>query len=212
MYRFLSSCAAAILLAAGASVAHADLITGPDIVAAAPSVIDDAPGATNTHQQGFNERQNVLLPYAIAVDPASPAGSSIAAGTWVDSHMIFLNTPGTAYATDTQTWTFDGPVLGVMSDGHGTLEAATSGLLGAPGTVYPGPFTARGFESNDWWSLVGGGYSLRVKMSVTEPGDWIRVVTATSPVSEPTALALLAAAAGILAWRRRRAKQETGQP
>jgi len=212
MHRFPLTCAAGLLIALCATAAHADLITGPDIIVAPPSVVDDAPGATNTHQQGFNERQHVLLPYAIAVDPASPAGSSIAAGTWVDSHMIFLNTPGTAYATDTETWTFDGLILGVMSDGRGTLEAATSGLLGAPGTVYPGPFSARGFESNDWWSIVGGGYSLRVKMSVTEPGDWMRVVTASSPVAEPAALALLAAAAALLTLRLRRTRHGSRTP
>jgi len=204
MHRLFSSLAAAALIALLAPAARADLVGGPDIIPAPSSVIDDAPGATNTHQQGFNERQNVLLLSDISVDAASPAGSTIHAGTWVDSHMIFLNTSGSTAASDTQTWTFDGLVLGVMSDGHGNLEAATSAILGAVGTTYPGAFNARGFESNDWWSVVGGGYALRVKMNVTEPGDWIRVVTASSPVPEPASLALLAAGAAFVAWRRRR--------
>jgi len=205
MHRLFSFFAAAALITLLAPAARADLIGGPDIIPAPSSVIDDAPGATNTHQQAFNERQDVLLLSAINVDAASPAGSSIAAGTWVDSHMIFLNTSGTTAASDTQTWAFNTLILGVMSDYHGNLEVATSPLLGAPGTTYPAAgFNARGFESNDWWSVVGGGYALRVQMSVTEPGDWIRVITAASPVPEPASLALLAAAAAFVAWRRRR--------
>lgn len=65
--------------------------------------------------------------------------------------------PGT---TDlNQTWTFDGPVLGVMSAPNGTLEVASSPLLGAPGTAYPAaPFPARGQEVGD--GVTGEGYTV----------------------------------------------------
>lgn len=151
---------------------NAALVSGPDIIAAPASVIDDPPGATNDHQQGFNERQGVLLAAPILTD-----SGVIPAGTWVNSHMIFLNTVGTTPASDQgRVWRFDGNVIGVMSNGTGSLEVNSSPVLGAAGTIYPAaPFPARGMEAAD--SYVVAGNQITVNMSVTEPGDWIRVVT-----------------------------------
>ena len=70
---------------AGPGSAHALLLTGQDIIAAPASTADDSPGAENTHQQGFNEMQNVYLTGDLAVD-----GGNILADTWVSSHMIFF--------------------------------------------------------------------------------------------------------------------------
>ena len=102
---------------------------------------------------------------------------------------IFLNTPvGAGGATDYGVeWLFDGIILGVMSDSYGTLEAASSSFLGAPGTVYPGAFAARGMEGAD--SYLVSGSMITVSMAVSEPGDWIRVITA-SAVPEPSTVLL----------------------
>jgi len=189
-----SAVLASILLFCGS--AQAVLTSGPDIIAAPTSVFDDNPGAENDHQQAFNERQGVLLGANLAVD-----GGFIAAGTRVDSHMIFLNTAGNQYANDVATWTFSGPILGVMSDGGGTLEASSNALLGAPGTAYPGAFGNRGLESNDAYSISGNQLTLRAQ--VTEPGDWIRVVT-TPSVPAPGALILASLGSGLIGWLRRR--------
>ena len=188
--------------------------TAAAIIAAPLSVIDDAPGAENTGMQGFNERQGVTLAGALAVD-----GGSIAAGTIVDSHMIFLNGAGSGLLTHGfgqdggVQWTFSGTILGVMSDSNGTLEAASNSVLGALGTTYPGSFGARGLEGNpfdnfndDFYSFAGN--VLTLGMRVTEPGDWIRVVTASpAPVPLPAAGWMLIAGLGALgaAARRRRA-------
>ncbi|WP_422038293.1 hypothetical protein [Roseibium sp.] len=187
------------------------------IIANPAHVLDDV--TTNSGQQGFNEAQNVVLGSAISVD-----GGSIAAGTTVNSHMIFLNSSGNALISHFSVdWTFSGTILGVMSDKGGTLEAATSSVLGALGTNYtvpfPGsgaaaPFNARGLEqndgqgdgSNDGYSINGN--VLTLGMKVTEPGDWIRVVTATT-VPIPAALPLLGGAlaiGGFLGWRRKRSE------
>ncbi|MCH8882896.1 MAG: hypothetical protein IIA41_05275 [SAR324 cluster bacterium] len=131
-------------------------------------------------QEAFDERQNVLLTVPLPVD-----GGSLPTGWIVDSHMIFLNQPdGTLGVTSGVTvdvdrlWTFDNPVVGVMSDFTGSLEVASSPLLGAPGTVYPAaPFGARGMEGADGYVVAGN--TITVTMGVTQPGDWIRVITRT---------------------------------
>ena len=103
--------------------------------------------------------------------------------------MIFLNVPDGTPGTTTdcgRVWTFLTPILGVMSDQAGNLEANSSALLGAPGTSYPAAFASRGLESNDHLgtcSFGRDGYQIisanqiRVGMNVSQPGDWIRVVT-----------------------------------
>jgi hypothetical protein len=163
----------AIALAFAWGSVHAALTGGPDIIPVPVSVEDDAPGAENDHQQAFNEKQGVVLVSDIQCD----GGASMATGTKVNSHMIFLNTAGSAFASSTATWTFDGDIICVMSDSTGSLEATSTPQLGAASTTYPvGPFAARGMEGNDGY-VVGPANTISVTMSVTEPGDWIRVVT-----------------------------------
>ncbi|MEM6709825.1 MAG: hypothetical protein AAF648_13675 [Pseudomonadota bacterium] len=169
------------------------------IITPPSDVSDDA--ATNRAMQGFDEMQGVTLASDLAVD-----GGMISSGMTVSSHMLFLNTSGNTRGIHNDVvWTFDGMVLGVMSDSRGMLEAASSAILGAAGTFYPGSFGARGFEngSNSGDSYSVSGNSITVSMRVTEPGDWIRVVTAT-PVSEPGALSLIGLGLFALGGMRRR--------
>jgi len=178
------------------TAAHGGIIGVNDLTGSTAGVYASIIGApravtnsnvTNLAQQGFNEAQNVLLAGAINVD-----GGTIAAGTLVSSHMIFLNKPNARsgriihFGVD---WLFDGTILGVMSDGRGRREVASTDFLGAPGTIYPvSPFSARGLESNDSYFVSGN--MLTVNMRVRQPGDWIRVVTAAN-VPEPGALGIL---------------------
>lgn len=181
----------------------------PAIIAAPASV---RPGtAWNNAIQAFDERQGFTLTSNLVVD-----GGVIAAGQVVSSHMIFLNSGGVmeiAHGAGSNanavTFTFDGNVLGVISDRAGDLEAASI-HLGASGTQYPaGSIGSRGMEMNplhsnpDWYLVTGNTISLG--MIAREPGDWIRVVTA-SPVPLPASLPLLGAALaglGVLSRRRR---------
>lgn len=161
-------------LIVGASGPQSTMGASPAIISAPADIRDD--GAYNRGMQAFDERQNVLLSAPVSVD----GGGTIAAGTLVNSHMIFLNTgPGNSNAYNKHAnvvWTFAGAVLGVMSNSNGSLEVASTPALGAPGTIYPtSPFNARGIEGGDGYSISGN--TLTVTMQVSEPGDWMRVIT-----------------------------------
>lgn len=185
------------------------------IITAPADMNDDA--AFNQAIQAFDEVSGYLLTADLAVD-----GGLISAGTRVDSHMIFLNSGpgnvGTAIAhgagpnQNAASFTFDGDILGVMSDRAGSLEVASSDFLGLATALYPvAAFSARGMEGdpldgrtdNDWYSFLGDTISLG--MRVTEPGDWIRVVT-VSQVPVPAALPLFLTGLAGLGFAARRRK------
>jgi hypothetical protein len=150
---------------------------------------------------GFNEKQNFLLTESIKID----GDKTIEKGTKISSHMIFLN------QTDEQKkglarksiWNFDGIVLGVMSDVDGKLMAATDKLLGSDSTLYPSSFKNRGLEKNNSYQGVGTN-TLSLNLSVTQPGDWVRVITAakSTSVPEPTTMAGFLVVGSIAMFRK----------
>ncbi len=166
----------------------------PSIIAAPSDALDAM--VTNTSMEGFDEAQGVVTSVAHAID----GGGFIAAGTTVDSHMLFLKTVSGGLTHGSVIWTFSGAIIGVMSDLFGNFEVASTFELGNGGTNYPAAgFVARGLESNNGTGILpGDGYLLvapnqiRVSMAVSQPGDWIRVVTAAG-VPEPSSLLLLGA-------------------
>lgn len=201
---------AAIMSVAGGTIStdgSAFSAQSGEILASPPAaVLDD--NVFNTHQQGFDEKQGVLLGAGGVITDQGAQGQNMR----VDSHMIFLNSQGqngNQSPWDIKhynvAWTFSGAILGVMSNTGGSFEANSSGLLGAAGTTYPSAFNNRGLEGGgDGYSILGN--MLTLDMHVTEPGDWIRVVT-VSAVPLPAALPLYGAGVallGFLGWRKRR--------
>lgn len=168
----------------------------PAIIAPPANVL--SLNALNFGQQGFNEAQSVVTSTGYLTDQGV-----LPAGSLVDSHMIFFNAPGPGFAYHYGVlWTFDNPIVGVMSGILGGMEALSTPELGAPGTNYtvpflgsglPAPYLGRGLEPDFGDSYVILGNSLLLNSAVTDPGDWVRVITA---VPEPSTLGMVCA--GVL--------------
>ena len=149
---------------------------------------------------------------------------ALPSGVTVDSHMIFLNQPREENGPlrFEMAFTFDGAVLGIMNHAKNLAWSdETFGLLddilypGQPGSPYKANYAKRGHGSADG----DGDYvyydpadpnTVIVSTKVTQPGDWIRIITLSPeepPVvtPEPSTFALmLLGGAGLLAIRKRR--------
>jgi hypothetical protein len=211
--------AAAIALLAvgvgGVHLAHADIIgvVGPPSSLGALPLIILAPSdalnqcITTAGQVGFDEAQGVVTPVPFSADDAVV----IPAGTLVDSHMIFFNQAavGSGASHASVVWSFRRPIIAVMSNETGDLEAASTPTLGSPATNYvlpptaacvpfgpvgAAPYPARGLDSTlavfpythnpcpgaDCYDVIGGlgvGTLMTVGTQISQPGDWIRVIT-----------------------------------
>ena len=182
----------ASLFAISPSFAGIVSVAGPNSTAGfAPEIINPPQyltedNITNSGIQGFTEAEGVLLIEEIITDQGY-----IASGTRVDSHILFLNSEGNQRIKHEDTvWTFTGNVLGTQSDGKGNLmNSVAAHVLRHINVTYDGPFRNQGFEPNqDFFTFLDN--QLTLTMEVTEPGDWMRVITA-SEVPLPGALWLM---------------------
>ena len=198
--------AAVLTLPVHASIVNIIPVSGlPGLQIAPPTNALNGDIESDRNQLGFDERQNVTLIGPLTITDNGSGGTSISAGTRVSSHMILLNRDndtGNPRLDSINDWVFDGEILGWMSDVNG-VDEANSAFLGAIGTNYAS-YNNRGLEANDMLSLQNA-FTLRVEMHVTQPGDWIRVITKAVP--EPaTVLMLGLGLVGVgFAGRRRKA-------
>lgn len=181
-----------------------------------------APADASTDQyvdpiiHAWNERQNVVLEYAVLVNATMPGAyadvgdltpGAIPAGTPISSHYIHFDS-----AQDQETivsgWvTFDAPILGVVmvGDGPGKNLLDSTDFLGAAGTVYPDNVAHRGIELSgeyDAITISPDRMTLIIdQLRVVNPGDHVRIITESLPT--PGTLGLVGLG-GLLAARRRR--------
>ncbi len=145
----------------------------------------------------FNEDQNILLGAPLLVDVGT---SPIAAGTFVASHYVFFD-PGPTQAI-IGTVDFDAPVLAIITS-TGNLFA--SDFLANTGVNYLNP-SQRGLEAGDFVTISGPN-QIRFDTLASTPGDYVRVLTAFSPIAapEPASVAILGGAVAAFGlWRARR--------
>ncbi|MEE4208604.1 MAG: VPLPA-CTERM sorting domain-containing protein [Parvularcula sp.] len=198
--RFLAGALSAVFLGGAASASIVG-VGGAGLVfdtTGLTEVTNATPGS-NTNILGFDERQNVAVTTDLFVD----SGVNLN-GLTVDSHMIFLNrATGSSLLDLTANFSFAGKILGVMTSRNGELHAASDQILGLAGVTYD-TFNNRGFENTqDTVSFIGT--ELTTRMYVTQPGDWMRVVTEAAVVPLPAAgWMLLAGVGGLAAMKRRR--------
>ena len=181
---------------------------------------------------GWAEQQNVTLVRDVYVDIAgngtynsnSDLGGfhqlKIAQGTVVSSHYLYFD-PVYRNRVTNVTFTFDGPIIGVIVNSdrfHNAAHGKTdyyldSDFLGNPLTHYPHHhFDDRGLEWRAGDTVVVSGNSITLSLWASSPGDQIRVITAPGgggvlePVPAPPGLLL--ALSGFVAvgmgrvWRR----------
>ncbi len=198
-----------------ASAAIVSAVGGGATIATPADVLED--GASNTAQQGFDEVQNHTTLQAYDYLDASASVQTLAAGSVIDSHMIFLNTQGNARADSVNAvWTFTGNIIGVMGNYNGSMEFLSSAELGAAGVTYEtdpdNKLAARGLENINGGGANDDGFSftgnvLTLTMRVTEPGDWVRVITDVNPVPVPAGLPLVLTALGAFGFMRSRKRK-----
>ena len=176
----------------------------PAIIQAPSNVLDQC--VTSAGQVGFNEAQGVITPAAFTTDGGDVIPTGTLVDSHMIFFNRQLATFDEISTHSEVVWTFKRRIIGVMSDVNGILEAASTAALGAPGTNYrlpatagcipfgtvgAAPFAARGLDTTD----AGPHYNhqpcpadddcytveppttMRVSMHLSQPGDWMRVIT-----------------------------------
>ena len=156
----------------------------------------------------WNEVQNYTLTSALRVNASAPGtynsgaslmNSFISAGTTISSHYIHFDSPASASGAIQGRVRFDQKIIGVIvTNVAGQRDLDDSDYLGAP-TLFTSGVNARGMEMlNDSFTISASGLVLDFSMTISTPGDYIRVITI------PGASTLSLAGAGLLAAARRR--------
>ncbi len=152
---------------------------------------------------GLNEKAGVTLGSSLAVE-----GGTLAAGTVVDSHLVFANLSGTGAVSATIKFTQQ--VLGVIfrSNPNPDLLTPSNALFGLAGVTYNGSAAnAWGIEQGYMFAGFTEGVSINFdEITFTAAGlnvDSVRVLTSAP---EPGAMAALglASVAFVAGVRRRR--------
>ena len=132
------------------------------------------------HLYGFDEDQNIVIARPLAVDIIADAAAktiingTLPPGTEVASHYIFFDPR--RKSTQVGKVTFDSKVLGVITS---MPYLQQSDRLANSGVIYQNP-GFRGLEKQDK-VVISDPYSITVNWRASSPGDYIRVITESSP-------------------------------
>jgi len=122
-------------------------------------------------------------------------------GNNIDSHFIHFDP--VQNLTREGVATFDQKIVGVIISNP--LFNGTHGPLGHPAVTYGVSSGAYGLElGSDKFTISGDRLNIRFSLTASNPGDRIRVITA-SAVPEPGTLVALMAGLGLVISRRRKA-------
>lgn len=159
----------------------------------------------------WNEVQDVALSQNVWVNafapgnynsPGSLTNTQIAQGTFVRSHYIHFDAPPGGSGAIQGFVKFDRPIIGVIVlNIPGFRHLDDSDFLGAP-TLFTSASDFRGMEmTNDSFTITASGDTLQFSMGISQPGDFIRVLT-EGDVPAPGTLGL--AGISLLGLSRRR--------
>lgn len=207
-----------LLAVISASSLHGTLVSIDDLTGANSASITMTPPNPVTEDPNngillaWNEIQNSTLTSDLKVDrvfdpnasfvQAVSGGFVLKSGTIVSSHY-FQWDPGNGSGTRvTATIKLDAQVFAVLTADQNLFD---SDFLGLPGINY-NDFGLRGIESGDTTAFNGS--DLDISWRAGSPGDWVRVLSAYSPIAaipEPSAItSLLAGFVGLFALLLRR--------
>ncbi|HXB75295.1 MAG TPA: hypothetical protein VNY05_44095 [Candidatus Acidoferrales bacterium] len=156
---------------------------------------------------GFDESQNILITTALTADVGGP----IPIGSTVASHYIFFDPGPTENIIGTVN--FDSDVLAIFTS---TGRLISTDFLSHTGVNYLSP-AARGLEPGDSVT-ISGPRQILFNTTASSPGDYVRVLTTSSPaaaaagVPEPGAMATLGSGLAVLAVLLPYRRKRTGKP
>lgn len=186
-------------------------VSGAGQIIAPPVSLDTHAFESASHIFAISERQNLVLPYDLSVDIMNTGTVStgdqkspgvIPAGSILNSFLIHADTDTGRGTPLTATFTFEQPILGVISSTNGLI--ATDVDLGFHTTLYSLD-VARGMEyfHQDSITIASDRMSITVTMVTSTALDEIRVITG-EVVPAPGTIALFGGAALFARPRRRR--------
>lgn len=160
----------------------------------------------------WNEIQNFALDRTVAIDAFAPGTynqlgdlitANLAVGTLVRSHYIHFDVSPQSSATIQGRVRFDSSIIGVIVvNESGARHLDDSDFLGAP-TLFTHGNNNRGLEfATDAFRITISGDTIEFDLSITQPGDFIRVLTA-GDVPAPGALSVAGLSLLCVARRRR---------